>query len=278
MAGHRRARQLWREPERPAVAFVGPVREDGTVNFLLLERDEVDAHGEAVVRGRRALHVTTVLRAEPGQSLRIGLVDGPLGTATVTAADAAAVHLACTFARAPEPVHDVLLLAVPRPKVLLRMLAHAAALGFARIVLCRSWRVEKSHLQSTAMRPEVQREQLLLGLEQAGRTQVPRVDFHPLWKPMVEDVLPVADLPPLRFTGDLGAATGTHELSLPRAAPFALALGPDGGFTAYEVQTLAACGFLAVSAGASPLRTETALAVLAGQLDLLRRRGTVPAP
>lgn len=245
------------------------------VNFLLLERSELAADGVAVVRGRRLEHARTVLGVEVGRRLRVGVVDGALGTATVVAVDQGALTLECALDRLPPALHDVLLLAVPRPKVLLRMLAHAAALGFARILLCRSWRVEKSHLASTAMRPAAQRDQLLLGLEQAGRTHVPAVHFAPLWRPMVEDLLPAFALPPARFVGHPGAPVPTHELALPRDVAFALALGPDGGFTDYEVGTLAAAGFTAVTAGESPLRTETALAVLAGQLDLLRRRGSV---
>jgi RsmE family RNA methyltransferase len=194
-----------------------------------------------------------------------------------TVREVTAVHVTLTVeCHDPSPITaDVLLLAVPRPKVLLRMLAHAAALGFARIVLFRSWRVDKSHLQSTAMLPAVQREQLLLGLEQAGRTRVPAVAFWPLFKPMVEDELPRMDLPTLRCVGHPTAAVPSHELRLARGAPFALALGPDGGLIPYEVAALAAAGFLPITSGAHALRTETALAVLWGQLDLLRQRGSL---
>jgi RsmE family RNA methyltransferase len=177
----------------------------------------------------------------------------------------------------PAPVAtDALLLAVPRPKVLLRLLEHAAALGFGRIVLCRTWRVEKSHLLSTAMQPATQGEHLRLGLEQAGRTQLPTVQLFPLFKPMVEDSLAGLDLPRPRFVAHPHAATGTAELDLPRGTPFTLALGPDGGFLPYEVDQLVQHGFTPVSCGAHPLRTESAFSVLAGQLDLLRRRGSLP--
>ena len=81
----------------------------------------------------------------------------------------------------------------------LRMLAHAAALGFARVVLFRSWRVDKAWLQSRAFDPDVQREQLLLGLEQAGRTRLPEVLRFDRFKPLVEDALPALALPTQRF-------------------------------------------------------------------------------
>ncbi len=242
------------------------------MNFLLLEPHELDAAGRAELRGRRAAHVHGVLRAQIGQRLRAGVLGGSLGHATVTALAADRVAVETAFDEPPPATRDVLLLAVPRPKVLLRLLAHAAAMGFARIELFRSWRVEKSHLASTAMRAEVQREQLLLGLEQAGRTRLPTIGFHPLFKPMVEDALPNLDLPGDRYVAHPTAAVDTADLA-PGHGPFALAIGPEGGFLPYEVGALRAAGFLPIRCGATPLRVETAVAALWGQLDLLRRRG-----
>jgi len=247
------------------------------VNFLLLAPDEVGNEGFVLLHGARAAHVRTVLRAEPGQELRAGLLGGRLGQATVLAVTADEVQLRCAlpFAQPPPSADDVLLLAVPRPKVLLRLYAHAAALGFARLVLFRSWRVEKSHLQSKALLPDAQRAMLLAGLEQAGRTVLPSVQFFPRFKPMVEDQLGTLNLPPARFVAHPAAPTPTHALAYPGRAPFTLAIGPDGGFLPYEVDALATRGFLPITCGRAPLRTETALAVLAGQLALLRERATV---
>ncbi len=243
------------------------------MNFLLLEPHELDDAGRCRLVGRRAEHVRTVLRAQPGDTLRAAVVDGGVGVAHVERVDAETVAVRCEFADAGEPpAADALLLAVPRPKVLLRMLAHAAALGFGRVVLFRSWRVEKSHLESEAMRPATQRAALLAGMEQSGRTRLPAIVFQPLFKPMAEDWLPQAGLPAARFVAHPAAATPTSGLDLVGVGGVALALGPDGGFLPYEVDKLAATGFLPVSCGARPLRTETALAVLKGQIDLLRAR------
>ncbi|MCA8963946.1 MAG: 16S rRNA (uracil(1498)-N(3))-methyltransferase [Planctomycetes bacterium] len=245
------------------------------MNFLLLEPGELDEGGVARLVGRRAAHVQAVLGAAVGDTLRAGLLDGPLGNAVIEAVGDDAVVVRASWERQPPASADVLMLAVPRPKVLLRMLAHAAAFGFAEIVLFRSWRVDKSHLDSTAMSAQAQREQLLLGLEQAGRTQLPKVRFCPLFKPMVEDDLPTWSLPRARFVGHPTAPTQTAELELGAAAPFALCLGPDGGLLPYEVERLAGAGFLPVSCGPHALRTEAALSLLFGQLDLLRRRASL---
>jgi len=243
------------------------------VNLLLLEAAELDADNRALVTGRRERHLRDVLRAEVGARLRAGVIDGPLGTAHLEALTADGARVQFTPERHPAPVDDVLLLAVPRPKVLLRMLAHAAALGFARVVLFRTWRVDKSWLTSTAMQPDAWREQLLLGLEQAGRTQLPTVRFFDRFKPMVEDQLDALRLPAHRYVAHPAAAAATATLAAPsRSSGFALAIGPDGGWLPYEVDQLRLRGFCPISCGPHPLRTETALAVLTGQLQLLRDR------
>lgn len=250
------------------------------MNFLLLEPGEIGTDLRCTLQGRRARHVREVLRAEAGTELRAGVLNGQLGRATVLASSAQQVTVELQLERTLPVAEDVLLLAVPRPKVLLRMLAHAAAMGFARIVLFRSWRVDKTWMQSRDFEPSVQREQLLLGLEQAGRTQLPEILRFDLFKPMIEDVLPTLALPATRFVAHPTAATPTHQLAPFHQAnfkkgPFALAIGPDGGFLPYEVEQFQKLGCHAISCGPHALRTETALAVLWGQLDLLRSQGSV---
>lgn len=243
------------------------------MNLLLLAADELAADGTVELADRRARHLLEVLGVAPGDRVRAGILDGPLGQAEVLSAAGDRVRLRCDCRDPAPPADDVLLLAIPRPKVLVRMLEHAAALGFGRIVLFRSWRVEKSHLQSHALRAGIQREHLVHGLEQAGRTRLPEVQSFPLFRPFVEDVLPAIPLPAMRFCAHPRASTGTAELALPRGLPFALALGPEGGFVPWEVEQLGHRGFCPVRLGPHPLRTESALAVLHGQLDLLRQRG-----
>lgn len=249
------------------------------MNILLLEPNELHGDGTALVADARRDHMVRVLRIVEGQELRAGMLDGMLGTATVLAIGRDGIRVRCTFDQQPSPVHDHLVLAVPRPKVLLRMLEHAAALGFAHVHLLRSWRVEHGHLHSRALDPAAWRTHLLAGLAQAGRTRLPTVRFFERFRSFTEDAMPHLDLPNARFVAHPRAAVPVASLALAADAPFVLALGPDGGWIDLEVATLAEHGFVPVSCGTHPLRTETALAVLAGQLDLLRRqaaRRTLP--
>ena len=143
-------------------------------------------------------------------------------------------------------------------------------LGFAEIVLFRSWRVDKSHLSSQAMEAELQRHHLCLGLEQARRTAMPRVRTFLRFRPFVEDDLPLLPLPQHRFCAHPFAETSTADLALTHGAPVAVALGPEGGLLPYEVDHLARCGFLPVRMSQHPLRTESALCAVHAQLDLVR--------
>jgi RsmE family RNA methyltransferase len=216
-----------------------------------------------------------VLRVAAGDRLRVGRLDGPLGDARVGGVSPSGVELHCTFAGgAPPRSDDTLLLAVPRPKVLRRCLEDATALGFGRIVLLRSWRVDKSHLNSAAMQPSAQRAHLLVGLAQARRTRLPEIDTAPLFKPFVEDRLDALVPATNRFVADPDAALDLAGATV-GAAPLTLAIGPERGFLPYEVEALIARGFAAVHAGRHPLRVETALAHLHGGLALLRQRAAL---
>jgi len=251
------------------------------VNLLLLHPHEVPPGGEVGLADRRARHLREVLRVAPGSEVRVGVIDGPLGRGTVLRCDAQGVTLRCEFeGETPPAGSDTLLLAVPRPKVLARCLELASALGYGRIVLLRSWRVEKAHLGSRELAPARLRECCLRGLEQARRTRVPELAVFSRFKPFVEDRLDALVPRTARVVAHPAAATPTARAPVAAGAPFTLALGPEGGWIPYEVEMLAARGFVPVSAGPHPLRVESALALVHGQLALLRElpgRGPTPS-
>src|SRR4029077_727747 len=92
------------------------------VNLVLLEAGE--ARSEVTLDGVRGRHLLHVLHVEPGQQVRVGVVDGPCGTATVESLAGETVPLRCVFEADAPPVPAVdLLLALPRPKVMRRLWA-----------------------------------------------------------------------------------------------------------------------------------------------------------
>lgn len=238
------------------------------MNLILLHREDYVDSARVRLQGRRFAHIRNILSAEPGQVLQVGLLNGKLGIGTVTVVTQDAVELTVTLDQEPpQPLPATVIMALPRPKVLKRVLQGITAMGVKRIILTNSWRVEKSYWQSPLLDPENLQQQLLLGLEQARDTLLPEVDIQPRFKPFVEDTLPTI-------------AEGTCALvAHPDAAracpanldePLTLAVGPEGGFTPYEVEKLVAAGLLPVQLGSRPLRFETAVPALLGRLQFCR--------
>jgi 16S rRNA (uracil1498-N3)-methyltransferase len=247
------------------------------MNIILLEPSELSTTGETTLTDRRAQHLLKVLRVRSGDRVRVGLVDGPCGEAEVVAIDARNVTLRCRCDQpAPDAGKETLLLAFARPKVLLRCIEHAAALGFGRIVLFRSRRVEKSHLSSHALTPEAIEDRLRRGLEQSRRTQRPSVHQVALFRTLIEQAL--VELVPAenRFVADADAEREAAAVHM-SAAPLSLVIGPEGGLIPHELEQFARHGFHLVRAGHQPLRVETALSYLSGQLRAAQARSLTPA-
>jgi RsmE family RNA methyltransferase len=234
------------------------------VNLLLLDRADFVADDRVLLRDRRLTHLQQVHRAEVGESLKVGLLGGNMGTGQLLRLDAGEAELQVSFDQPPPAKLPVtLLLALPRPKMLRRVLQTVAAMGVPRLVLLNSYRVEKSFWQTPFLEPAAIHEQLILGLEQARDTVLPDVIIEKRFKPFVEDRLPQLAAGTLGLVGH----PGTYP-QCPRAVtePVTLAIGPEGGWIPYEVDKLAAAGLQPVQLGERILRVETAVSALLARL------------
>lgn len=235
------------------------------MNLLLLEPEELRRDGTARLRGRRARHVREVLGAAAGSRIRAGVVGGRMGEAEVVSSGEDELVLSPRLDQDPPPPAPLqLLLALPRPKILRRVLQAVASMGVKRLVLCGSYRVERSYFGSPALAPAALRAELLLGLEQGRDTVLPDVHVRRLFKPLVEDELSAMLPAPSRLLAEPAA---TRPLPPPPGAgEVAIAIGPEGGFTAHETGLLEAHGFLPFSLGSRVLRVDTAVSFAAGKV------------
>jgi 16S rRNA (uracil1498-N3)-methyltransferase len=247
------------------------------VNLLLLDPGEIRPDGTARLEGRRARHVREVLRAGPGASVAAGVMGGGMGRAEVLACEDGELVLRPRLDEPPPPPSPVsLLLALPRPKILRKVLQGTASMGVKRIVLVGSWRVERSYFSSPLLEPEAMTAELRLGLEQGRDTRMPEVAVRRLFKPFVEDELD-GFFPPARMRRLLAhpAAALPVEGLAPGAAEAVVAVGPEGGFTPYEAGLLGERGFAPFSLGPRPLRVDVAVPFGVGQVEAWLRRGAV---
>jgi 16S rRNA (uracil1498-N3)-methyltransferase len=244
------------------------------MNLILLHSNELIWKGdsdsriesaEAVLKGRRFLHIQSVHKAEIGDLLRVGVINGSTGTGAVKHIDSNSITLNVMLHQhePPRPLPVTLILALPRPKMLRRILQSATSMGVKKIILLNSYKVEKSFWQSPYLEPASIDEQLVLGLEQAVDTTMPEVILQKLFKPFVEDVLPalakgkrcIVAHPDQQAT----SCSASHAETL-------LAIGPEGGFIPYEVEKLNSVGFETVTLGQRILKVETAVPVLLSKL------------
>ena len=234
------------------------------MNLLLLEASDFVAADRVILRDRRLTHIQEVHRAEAGEHLRVGLLGGEMGQGRLLRLDANEAELKIELNQPPPAKLPItLLLALPRPKMLRRVLQTVACMGVPRLVLLNSYRVEKSFWQTPFLEPAAIREQLLLGLEQARDTVLPDVSIEKRFKPFVEDRLPQL----AAGTRGLVGHPGDYP-DCPRAVTesVTLAIGPEGGWIPYEIDKLSEAGLQPVQLGARILRVETAVSALLARL------------
>ena len=161
------------------------------MNLILFTDSDRLESSKIALRGRRLQHLRQIHRANSGDILRVGEIDGLMGEGEILEINDDFATLAISLHQPPpEKLPLSLVLALPRPKMLRRILRTIAELGVPELHLINSYRVEKSYWQSPALSQDTVRDYLLLGLEQSRDTQVPIVHQHHAFKPFVEDHLP----------------------------------------------------------------------------------------
>ncbi len=249
------------------------------MNLILLFPDDFASDGTVRLTGRRARHVHEVHRARVGDSLTVGRVNGQVGKGEVLFVEPDEVRLSVRLSEDPPPPTELhLLLAMPRPKVLRRVLQSAASLGARRIVLVNAQQVEKSYFDTPFLAPGEIERNLVLGLEQARDTVLPEVVVRKLFRPFVEDELegfwPRATC--ARLLAHPATAHGLEDRDLGEpGSPAVLAIGPEGGWIPFELELLAAHGFRPFGLGPRILRVETAVPFAFGQVQLAQARAAV---
>ena len=239
------------------------------MNLLLLEDHDLDqtagAGPRAVVTGERLQHVRKVLRAEVGDTLEVGRLGGGIGRGRIVELDRDRVvlELGPLDRKPPKPLSVTLVLALPRPKFVGRILQSAAAMGVKRILLVQTARVEKSYWKSSVMRPESLRRHLMLGLAQARDTVLPKIECLSGRRALIET------LPGLVREHDqvlVADAAGSEPCRSCVDGSTVLVVGPEGGLLDGELDAFGAAGALTVSLGPRALRVEHAVVALLARL------------
>jgi len=234
------------------------------MNLILVTKNDFITESQVRLTDHRLTHILKVHRAEIGQTLKVGEVDGLLGYGKIVELSKDSVVLNVELSsQPPQPIPLTLVIALPRPPTVKKILQGAIEMGVKKIHFIGAKRVEKSFWQSSLMTPEGLHKQNLLGLEQAVDTVLPTIEFHKYFKPFVSTVLPELLKDSQGFI-----AHPTLDSPCPHQVtePVTVVIGPEGGFIPYEVEALLEVGLKPVNLGPRILRVEHATFALISKL------------
>lgn len=243
------------------------------MNRILFEPCEV-RDGLATFSDVRAEHILDVLHGEVGQTLKTGIIDGPIGTSVIERIDGKAVTVRCAHDTPSLPPWIDLILAPPRPRSMKRLLPQLASLGVRRIFLVGAEKVEKAFWGAQLLREEVYRPLLVDGLQQAGTTQLPTIhvskSFAHFMRRNFDSTFGEQTPRIVAHPYAAGTSSKVFHPVFERGHIPVLAVGPEGGWTDFELALLEEKGFDRMSLGPRILRTDTALVALLGILMSLQ--------
>lgn len=233
------------------------------MNIVLLDPRQTESDIWSITAKRQLEHLKIHVDVKVGDTLKVGIKNAKRYlTEIVEVRDTAIQVKPISEEAVPVKLPVTLIIAMPRPKVLRRLIQDSVTLGVEKIILLHSYRVDKSYWQTPFLQ---QLDQFVtLGLEQAGDTVAPEIEIYKRFKPFVEDILPSM----IAQNSPAYVAHPYAQEKMPTGIdhPCTILIGPEGGFIPYEIELLEKNGCLAFSLGNRIIRTETVISYVLGRL------------
>jgi 16S rRNA (uracil1498-N3)-methyltransferase len=226
------------------------------MNLILVDNKEVKG-GEVILTDYRHIHIRDILKPKIGQILKVGIIDGKIGVGEViTQTSKETVLKIDTNKLPPRPLDICLVCSLPRPKTLKKVIYKATSLGVKEIHFINSAKVEKEYWGFKKSKFD---QTILDALSQSVDTVLPKISYHRLFRPFVEDILPslIKDKIVFAHPGGLIPSKAKHTV---------LIIGPEGGFNAFEISLLSKIA-QKITLGKRILRVEDAILTAIGMLS-----------
>lgn len=237
------------------------------MNHILLYAEEVAS--DVILKDHRFTHIRDTLRGKVGQKIRVGILNQGVGVAEITAMDRTKIQLKILniSTNPPESLFKkmTLIIAMPRPQTLKKILETSATFGVGEIIFIKTERVEKSFFSSSLLKNDAYKEHLYLGLQQGGYTVPPTISFFQNQK--YWEKIPQTSLRWIAHPGDYQTLKTSPLLS--HEEPFVIAFGPEGGWRDHEVEDFCQKGFKPFVLGKTIHRLENAVCAALSQVELL---------
>jgi 16S rRNA (uracil1498-N3)-methyltransferase len=236
------------------------------MNLLLLKNEDFLPSSKTCVRinDYRYKHMLTVIKVQIGDKVKCGIINGYMGEGVISIITNQFIELTVTLeCPPPPPLPCTLIVALPRPKSLRKVIECGVSLGIKNVFLIGSYRVEKSFWSSPFLKKEKMNQFIANGLEQSRDTVFPIIKCKRFFKPFVEDELPEIARETLALVAH---PYGAAECPSRPNTPVTLIIGPEGGFIPFEIDLLKRQGFQPATIGERILRVEFAIPAFIGRL------------
>ncbi len=215
---------------------------------------------------RRIEHIKNILKLRNGDACKVGVLNQGCFAGEIGSIEH---EVLINFdpdkmEKPPAKMPLTLFIAMQRPNTLKKVIHCAITMGVEKICFFGSYKVEKSYWQSSVLQEKNLQFEIDLAMEQCKDPVEVEISFCRYFKSFTEDILmPFVAQNPLFLAHPAGrsSAVGT-VLNRVGAARCGLVVGPEGGFTEYEIGCLQDMGLHLLSLGDRVLRTEFALSAL----------------
>ena len=247
------------------------------MNMLLYTANDFVHENLLRIRGDQAEHLIKEREILSGAHITVGELNGKISQATILEVGVADLLIqVADDGYWPEPAFVNLIVALPRPQILKRVLQTAATMGVKRLAFISSARGEKSYFSSKILQPDILRYHLRLGLEQGVNTIEPIVSVHSSFQRFVGDELKAIDAESKSklVTSPQSEKELSHlhlETILGASDFITIAVGPEAGWEDPEVAAFCEHGYHCCCFGKRILRVDTAVCAVLAQIDLLRK-------
>ena len=243
------------------------------MNCLLYDKVDYIESNIVQLSDRRFNHIKNVIKPILNQKLLSGDVNGKIGNSEIIELSEKYIRLKTLhLLDPPKKVSSTLIIGLPRPKNIGRIVESITSLGFNEVHFIHSYRVEKSFWTSKELSQDNINSHARLGLEQSIDTIPPQFHFHRYFKPFIEDIAPKLISangqiiknwifhPHMRMNESQHGANTSPDSNLPHI----IAIGTEGGWIDYEINEFIKINFTVKSLGQRVLKLEQAIPFIAG--------------
>lgn len=202
----------------------------------------------------RAQHILKVLKCHVGDTFHAGVINGPLGYATLAEIHAKELLLNFTWTETQQKTENIqFIIGLPRPQTARKILNTLSTLGTSAIHFVQTDKSDRNYLSSKLWSTDEWSRHLIDGAQQAFATTIPEVRWdltlYKTIKTLPNDIAKIA-LDNKKESQALGQ-TDVH-------LPLTIAIGPEQGWSDRDRELLCRHGFHLAHLGTRVLRVETA--------------------